>query len=104
MKHIAKATLGLLLLWLPLRGQSAQTLTIPQVVDGGGWQSTIVLTNSTVNAASATLVFHSDTTAASTQLWIPPSLEASSTAGLILNAGSTTRYDTNATAPRSSRT
>jgi hypothetical protein len=98
MKHIAKATLGLLLLWLPLRGQSAQTLTIPQVVDGGGWQSTIVLTNSTVNAASATLVFHSDTTAGSTQLWIPPFLEASSTAGLILNGGSTMFLHTRGTA------
>jgi plastocyanin len=89
MKHF-KTSLFLLSLWLPLFGQSAQTLTIPQVVDGGGWQTTIVLTNSTANPAAATLIFHSDATSGATQLWTPPFLEVSSTAGMSLDGGSTT--------------
>src|SRR5258708_1269202 len=98
MKHIAGPALCFLLLWLPLSGQSAQTLIIPQVVDGGGWQSTIVLTNTTVNAASATLIFHTDTTAGGTQAWTLPFLEVSSTAGLVLSGGSTMFLHTRGTA------
>jgi hypothetical protein len=37
----------------------AQTLVIPQVADGGGWQTTLVLTNTTANAVSASLSFFS---------------------------------------------
>ena len=60
MKYIAKAPLCLLLLWLPLLGQSAQTLIIPHINDGGGWQSVIVITNTSANPASATLICHSN--------------------------------------------
>jgi hypothetical protein len=98
MKHIAKVTLCFSLLWVPLFGQSAQTLTIPHVVDGGGWQSTIVLTNTAATAASATLIFHTDTTAGGTQPWTPPFLEVSSTAGLGLSGGSTLFLHTRGTA------
>jgi hypothetical protein len=98
MKHIAEATLGLLLLGWPLFGQSAQTLIIPDVVDGGGWQSTIVLTNSTATAASATLIFHTDTTAGNTKPWTPAFLEVSSTAGLVLTGSSTLYLHTPGTA------
>ena len=98
MKHIAHATFCFLLLCLPLFGQPAQTLIIPDVVDGGGWQSTIVLTNSSATNASATLIFHSDTTAGNTQPWTPPFLEVSSTAGLVLSGGSSMYLHTMGTA------
>ena len=71
---------------------------IPDVVDGGGWQSTIVLTNSNTSAASATLIFHSDTTGGGTQVWNPPLLEVSSTAGLPLTGGSSLFLHTPGTA------
>jgi len=89
MKHIISkiipATFSALLLWLPVSGQN---LTIPHVVDGGGWQSTIVLTNTTPNPASATLVFHKETTGGNTQPWTPPFKEVVSTSGLSLLGGS----------------
>lgn len=88
MKHISPAVLAFLLVAWPLCGQSAQTLILPQVVDGGGWQSVIVLTNTTANPASATLSFNMDTKGGATQPWTPPFLEASSTAGLVLAGGS----------------
>jgi hypothetical protein len=88
MKHPFHKALGLLLLGLPLCGQSAQTLILPDVVDGGGWQSTIVLTNTTPNPASASLSFNMGTTGGNTQPWNPPFQEVSSTAGLVLAGGS----------------
>jgi hypothetical protein len=97
-KHITEAILAVLLVCLPLFGQSAQTLTLPHVVDGGGWQSTIVLTNTSVAVASATLIFHSDTTAGNTQPWTPPFVETSSTAGLFLISGSSMFLHTTGTA------
>lgn len=98
MKHITEATFGVLLLCLPLFGQSAQTLTIPHVVDGGGWQTTIVLTNSATAPASATLIFNSDTTGGGTQPWTPPFVETSSTTGLVLISGSSLFLHTTGTA------
>jgi hypothetical protein len=98
MKHIAAATIGTLFLAASLFGQSAQTLILPDVVDGGGWQSTIVLTNPTTSGAGATLIFHSDTSGGQTQLWTPSFLEVSSTAGLVLTAGSTLYLHTPGTA------
>src|SRR5689334_22751051 len=85
MKHIIQVAFGVLLSWIPL---SAQSLTIPHVVDGGGWQSTIVLTNTTANPASATLIFHKETTGGHTQPWTPPFKETVSTSGLSLAGGS----------------
>ena len=76
-------------LFLPLLlPVGAQNLTVPHVVDGGGWQSTIVLTNTTPNAASATLIFHQETTGGNTQPWNPPFQEVVSTSGLSLAGGS----------------
>jgi hypothetical protein len=83
---------------LPVFGQSAQTLLIPQVVDGGGWQTTFVLTNRTANPALASLSFRIDTTAGATQAWTPPLLEVSSTTGLALSGGSTLYLHTPGTA------
>jgi hypothetical protein len=86
------------LLCLPVVGQNAQTLLIPQVVDGGGWQTTFALTNRTANPASVSLSFRIDTTAGATQAWAPPFLEVSSTRGLVLNGGSTMYLHTPGTA------
>lgn len=88
MKHLPSVVFSALLLSLPLLAQSGQTLTIPQVVDGGGWQSTIVLTNNSANSALATLIFHSETSGGATQLWSPPLLETSSTTGMLMAGGS----------------
>jgi hypothetical protein len=98
MRHVIKSTftlLILLLLWLPL---GAQSLTVPHVVDGGGWQSTIVLTNTTSNPASATLIFHQETTGGNTQPWTPPFQEVVSTSGLSLAGGSSLFLHTAGTA------
>jgi hypothetical protein len=98
MKHTTGTAVGVLLLCLPLFGQTAQTLTLPHVVDGAGWQSTIVVTNTTAAAVSATMIFHSDTTGGGTQPWTPPFLETSSTAGLMLDGGSSLFLHTMGTA------
>src|SRR5665213_3905 len=99
MKHILSATFGVLLVGLRLFGQSAQTLIIPDVADGGGWQSTIVLTNTSTNPAVATLNFHSDIgTTGATQPWSPSFLEVSSTTGMVLASGSTIYLHTPGTA------
>jgi len=98
MKHFASATLSCLFLGLPLFGQSAQTLIIPDVVDGGGWQSTIVITNSSTNSAVANLSFYTDTAGGATQPWNPAFLETSSTAGIVMTSGSTLYLHTPGTA------
>lgn len=95
---LASAALLCFLSCLPVSGQSSQTLLIPQVVDGGGWQTTFVLTNRTANPASVSLSFRIDTTAGATQVWTPPFLEVSSTTGLSLSGGSTMYLHTPGTA------
>jgi hypothetical protein len=67
------------------------TLVIPQVVDGGGWQTTLVLTNTTASAATASLIFYQETAVGdgSTQPWTPTFLEGNSTQNLSLAAGGT---------------
>ena len=98
MKLLTKTALASFLVWVPLFGQSAQVLTIPHVVDGGGWQSTIVLTNTSATAGLVTLIFHSDTGTGTTQPWNPPLLEVSSTSGMVMAPGSVMYLHTNGTA------
>jgi hypothetical protein len=98
MKHIASAVIGVLFSGLAVFGQSAQTLIIPDVVDGGGWQSTIVLTNSSTALATATLIFHSDSGSGNTQAWTPPFIETSTTTGLALVSGTSMFLHTPGTA------
>src|SRR5438045_3803296 len=88
MKNITKTVVGFFVLGWPLFGQSAQSLILPDVVDGAGWRSTMVLTNTTGSAAAASLIFHTDTAGGGTQPWSPPFLETSSTTGITLSAGS----------------
>jgi hypothetical protein len=57
----------------------AQIQVIPQVADGGGWKSTVVLVNTTATETTALLTFFKDTTAGATESWAPPFLEGSST-------------------------
>ncbi len=98
MKYIASAVFGVVIMGLPVFGQSAQTLYIPQFVDGGGWQSTIVITNTSAITATATLTFHSDSGSGNTQAWTPAFLETSSTTGLVLLSGSSMFLHTPGTA------
>lgn len=65
------------------------TLYVPQVADGGGWQTTFVLTNRTANPAAASLSFRSDFTAGSTSTWTPSFVEVSSTSNIVVSAAST---------------
>jgi hypothetical protein len=55
-----------------------QTQIIPQVADGGNWQTTIVLTNTTTTAQSAALTFYQETTSGATQTWNLALMEATS--------------------------
>ena len=47
----------------------AQSVVIPQVVDGGGWRTTIVIVNTTAGTTSASLNFYMDTSGGVTQPW-----------------------------------
>jgi hypothetical protein len=70
---------------LPL---SAQVQVIPQVADGAGWSTTIVLVNKTVTAKSVSLNFHQATVNGVTAPWTPPFLENVSLTAISLAAGS----------------
>jgi len=98
MKLLAKIALTSLLVWVPLFGQSAQVLTLPHVLDGGGWQSTIVLTNSSASAASVSLIFHQDVSGGGSLPWNPPFQEVSSTSHIVMASGSSLYLHTNGTA------
>ena len=98
MKHLAFVALNFAIFGTHVFGQSTQALILSDVVDGGGWQSTIVLTNSTAVPATATLIFHSDTQGGGTQPWTPPFLEVSSTSGMTLTGGSSLYLHTRGTA------
>ena len=73
---------------------------IPHVPDGGGWKTTIVLTNLTPTAATASLAFYQETAAGdgSTAQWIPPLTENVNTQSLTLPPGGTLFLHTPGTA------
>jgi len=91
--------LGLAFCLLPLSGQS---VIIPQVVDGGGWHTTIVLTNTTANAATVNLNLYEETSAGATQPWTLPLVESTPTTGIALAAGASLFLHTPGTATTSS--
>lgn len=66
----------------------AESLIIPHVVDGGGWQTTIVLANISLTATTASLGFLQQTGGTATQIWNPAILETGSLQNLNLAAGS----------------
>ena len=83
---------------LSLLSVSAQVQVIPQVADGGGWATTIVLTNKTTTAQTVTLTFQMDTAGGATVPWTPPFKESVSLSGLSLPASSTLFLHTPGTA------
>ena len=84
---------------LPLSGQS---VIIPQIADGGDWHTTIVLSNTTANAATANLSFHLETSGGATQSWNLPLVETTPLTGLSLPGGSSIFLHTPGTATASS--
>lgn len=84
MKNIGAAALFLSLFSSAAWGQAQ---IVAQVVDGGVWQTTMVLTNTTAGTAHASLSFFQDTTNYATQPWNLSFLEAASTSPLTLAAG-----------------
>jgi len=78
------------------------TLVIPQIADGGGWQTALVLTNTTTNPATVNLSFFQDTGAGATQNWTLSFLETSSPQDLSLPAAGTLFLHTAGTAATTS--
>ncbi len=78
----------------------AEVQVIPQVADGGGWSTTIVLSNKTTTAQSVTLSFHRaiPETNGTTEPWTPPFLESVSLPTIDLAAGSSLFLHTPGTA------
>src|ERR1035437_6247886 len=68
-----------------------KTSVIPQFVDGGGWQTTLVVSNTTASAATASLGFYQETAAGggATGPWNPAFVEGSSNQNLSLAPGAT---------------
>src|SRR5262252_478176 len=86
---------------LPLSAQSV--LIIPQVADGGGWQTTLVITNTSQAAATVSLSFHQEIAGGATQAWTPTLLEANSTSNINLAGSSTLVLHTPGTAAATSQ-
>ncbi|MBE0660583.1 MAG: hypothetical protein IH602_23005 [Bryobacteraceae bacterium] len=77
----------------------AEVQIIPQVADGGGWSTTIVLSNKTATAQNVTLNFHRGTDAnGTTEPWSPPFVENVSLPNITLAAGSSVFLHTPGTA------
>jgi hypothetical protein len=76
----------------------ADTQIIPQVADGAGWSTTIVLVNKTSSTQSVTLSFNMDTANSATTPWTPPFVESVSLSSISLPAGSTLFLHTPGTA------
>lgn len=79
----------------------AQSQVIPQVADGAGWQSTLVVTNTTTSNTDVSIFFYADRDASdapgATLPWDPPFLEGSA-ADLAVPAGSSVFLHTPGTA------
>jgi hypothetical protein len=73
-------------------------LIIPQIADGGGWQTTLVLTNTSTAAATANLTFFQSTSGGGTMNWVPPFLETSTPQSVSVPAASTVFLHTPGTA------
>ena len=67
----------------------ADTQIIPQVADGAGWSTTIVLANKTSSTQTVALSFNMDTADGATTPWTPAFSEGISQSNISLAAGST---------------
>lgn len=76
----------------------AEVQIIPQVADGGGWSTTIVLSNKTTSSQSVNLRFNRGTSNGATEAWTPTFLESVSLPAFNLAAGSTMFLHTPGTA------
>ncbi len=88
----------LLSLLIAVSFAQAQTQIMPQIADGASWQTTLVLTNTTASATSATVSFFQEIGGGATQSWTPPFIEVNSTQNLALSAGGTLFLHTPGTA------
>src|SRR5580765_3000941 len=82
-------SLAVCFLILALLPALADTQIIPQVADGAGWSTTIVLANKTSTAQTVALSFNMDTTNGTTTPWTLLFLESVSQSSISLAAGST---------------
>ncbi len=96
MKMILR-TLSLAML-ASLSGVYAQLLVIPQVADGGGWATTIVLTNTSATVQTVALSFNKATSGGATAPWTPPFMETVTLSAISLPAGATLFLHTPGTA------
>jgi len=76
----------------------AQTSAIPQIVDGGVWQTTIVITNTSATAAIVSLTFFQDAGGGNTSPWSLAFVESVQVQALAVSAGSTVFLHTPGTA------
>ena len=97
MRHIRRCFFGTVFAFAMAVGH-AQTSVIPQVADGGAWQTTLVLTNTTASATLASLSFFQETSGGATENWDLPLLEVESTQNLPLPAAGTLFLHTPGTA------
>jgi hypothetical protein len=85
-------------IFLSALAASGQTLVIPQIADGNGWQTELVLTNTGATATTVSLNFFQSVGAGVTQNWTPPFLETSVLQNISLPAASTVFLHTPGTA------
>src|SRR5579862_218321 len=87
-----------LFIFFSVSGVYAQLLVIPQVADGGGWATTIVLTNTSATAQTVALTFNKGTSGGATAPWTPPFKETVTLSSINLPAGATLFLHTPGTA------
>src|SRR5579862_58842 len=87
-----------LAIFFSLSGVYAQLLVIPQVADGGGWATTIVLTNTSATVQTVALSFNKSVGAGATAPWTPPFKETVTLSSINLPAGATLFLHTPGTA------
>jgi hypothetical protein len=100
MKQTQRLGLGALLV-CAFSAAQAQTYIVPQIADGGGWQTGLVLTNTTTSPATAALTCFKDSGGA-TDNWSLSFQETSSTSSLALRAAGTLFLHTYGTAATTS--
>jgi hypothetical protein len=79
-------------------GVYADVQVIPQVADGGGWATTIVLTNTTAPTQTAVLKFNKQVANGTTAAWTPPFKETVTLSNISRPAGATLFLHTTGTA------
>jgi hypothetical protein len=82
-----KTRLSLLLAALSLPFIASAQTVIPQIADGGGWQTTIVITNTSSSSVSGSLTFYQETTAMNTTPWPVQFVEPVNPTALSLGPG-----------------